>query len=174
MKVDVRNVSRAGEPLVCDVAAGAVGELCPGVRAADGIELSCLVRRLDDTVEVQGTVRGAYRVACSRCLAEFEQKFDVSVEGMFVMSDVRHDSEEENGSTGEDSYTYDGLEIDIVPMVRDELILDAPVKPLCSTKCKGLCSVCGSDLNRESCSCKMDDVDPRLAVLKDMFSDTDL
>jgi uncharacterized protein len=171
MNVDVCNVSRDGKPLECSVPAEEFGEIRPGVRVAGMVTLSCVARRQGHDVLVNGSASGEYGVACSRCLKEFGRKFEVAVEGTFVKAGEGHDDDAEDVPiwTGEDSYEYDGIDIDVVPMIRDELILDTPVKFLCDSECKGLCPSCGADLDSESCSCERDDVDPRLAVLKDMF-----
>ena len=46
-------------------------------------------------------------------------------------------------------------EVDISGDVRDELLIELPMNPLCKEACKGLCPVCGTDLNKKRCRCKM-------------------
>jgi len=169
MNVDVRNVSRDGKPVECSASAAEIGDLLPGIYITGTVDLSGTVYRTDDTVVVKGSVRAVYRAECSRCLVEFEQAVVVPVENTFVVTDAKDDAEKALFSADNDVYVYDGFEIDIVPMVRHELILNAPVKPLCSVECKGLCPVCGIDRNRESCRCEEENIDPRLAVLKDIL-----
>ena len=48
----------------------------------------------------------------------------------------------------------------------EQFVLSLPMKPLCRHECKGLCAVCGTNLNRGACDCKRDWEDPRLAPLK--------
>ena len=50
--------------------------------------------------------------------------------------------------------------------MREQFYLALPMKPLCGDDCKGLCPVCGTNLNRGTCDCKRDWEDPRLAALK--------
>jgi uncharacterized protein len=64
--------------------------------------------------------------------------------------------------------TYSGDEIDLSELLRESLLLELPMRPLCSDDCVGLCSVCGKNLNQGPCGCVHDDVDPRWAVLKDL------
>ncbi|MDF2674142.1 MAG: hypothetical protein K0R09_2410, partial [Clostridiales bacterium] len=59
--------------------------------------------------------------------------------------------------------------IDLKDMVMDNIILSMPIKFLCSPECRGLCPVCGKNLNKYQCNCNKNNVDPRLAVLKDLF-----
>lgn len=64
-----------------------------------------------------------------------------------------------------DLYGYDGEEIDLTPLFRDQIVLAVPFAPLCSEDCKGLCPQCGADRNLETCDCKPP-VDPRWAALQ--------
>jgi uncharacterized protein len=57
-------------------------------------------------------------------------------------------------------------EIDLDPIVLEQIVLQIPIKPLCREACKGLCPQCGADLNVESCECRVDSGDLRFAVLK--------
>jgi uncharacterized protein len=61
---------------------------------------------------------------------------------------------------------YDNDEIDLEQLMRERFEMSLPMKPLCSEDCRGLCPVCGTNLNRGSCDCKTDWEDPRLAALK--------
>ena len=62
----------------------------------------------------------------------------------------------------------DGM-LDIGSLAKEDVILELPSKLLCSPDCKGLCSICGKNLNEEECGCVDDVTDPRLAVLKDLL-----
>jgi uncharacterized protein len=49
------------------------------------------------------------------------------------------------------------------------MILEIPINPVCKEDCKGLCSVCGNNLNSEPCDHELDSIDPRMAVLKSLL-----
>jgi uncharacterized protein len=57
--------------------------------------------------------------------------------------------------------------LDLVPMVRELLLLDAPASPLCGPDCAGLCPTCGIDRNIDSCDCGAEPADPRWAALSE-------
>ena len=59
--------------------------------------------------------------------------------------------------------------IDITELLRDELLAAQPMKNLCKEDCKGLCPVCGANLNEGECGCEKFIVDPRLAALKNFY-----
>jgi uncharacterized protein len=63
---------------------------------------------------------------------------------------------------------YEGDEIDLTPLVREQIILTLPTRPLCREDCKGLCANCGANLNTQACRCTAHLDAPRLAVLKNL------
>src|SRR5262249_56846189 len=67
---------------------------------------------------------------------------------------------------------YDNEEIDLEQLIRERFEMSLPMKPLCVDDCRGLCPVCGANLNRGTCACKTDWEDPRLAVLKKLKADS--
>ena len=77
--------------------------------------------------------------------------------------------------TGEDANTElivkDGNEWDLTELVLSDILIDFPVAVLCSDDCKGLCSICGKNLNEEACSCVKDNWDSRFDILKNFKAD---
>jgi len=53
-------------------------------------------------------------------------------------------------------------------MVRDALLLELPLAPLCDAECAGLCATCGANRNQTRCSCVTTDLDPRWAALRSL------
>ena len=63
---------------------------------------------------------------------------------------------------------YDGDQIDVAPLVAEQLILALPSRALCREDCKGLCPNCGRNRNAEPCSCHQPQEDPRWEALKEI------
>ncbi len=99
---------------------------------------------------------------CHRCVKHFTKKIEGNIEEELVLND----SEE---SKTEDFYSINNYMIDLGEIVRSELTLSLPIKVICDDKCRGLCPVCGVDLNTEECTCEQDKIDPRLAKLKELL-----
>ncbi|MGH7769034.1 MAG: YceD family protein, partial [Candidatus Binatia bacterium] len=59
-------------------------------------------------------------------------------------------------------------EIQLTPLVREQVLLALPTRPLCDENCRGLCPKCGVDLNENSCRCSSSKGDPRMAFFRDM------
>jgi len=102
------------------------------------------------SVLVKGRLEGDIRQKCSRCLSDFESPVTTGFAVMF--RDAALISDEDRQS---DYYSYSNNEIDLYPYLRETLILEAPVKPVCSDECMGLCPVCGKNRNIEKCSCEI-------------------
>jgi len=101
--------------------------------------------RLDSLVEgilVSGQVQGVYDFDCSRCLSPFSEPFSVAVSEVLAY---------EGQPGAEDGYEISGDHAHLEPVVRDVVMLAMPLKPLCREDCKGLCPICGADLNAEDC-----------------------
>ena len=67
--------------------------------------------------------------------------------------------------TDPEAFPLEGEQLDLEPMVREVLVLDAPSSPLCRVDCAGLCPDCGIDRNTGSCSCNNTVADPRWGAL---------
>jgi uncharacterized protein len=114
-----------------------------------------------------GGVKTVLELPCSRCL----EPFTIAVDAPF---DLRYQPRAENTGEGEreiedDDLTtafYDNEEIDLGQLMREQFYLAVPMKPLCAESCRGLCPVCGTNLNAGTCSCTQRWEDPRLAALK--------
>ena len=105
-------------------------------------------------IVVNGVVTAEARGQCSRCLADL---------GLSISSDV--DEIYQRVPENDDVYPLEGDQLDLRPMVRETVLLAIPEAPLCSPACKGLCPVCGVDLNQATCGCSRPTADDRWSVL---------
>jgi uncharacterized protein len=126
-----------------------------------------MINKSDKAVWIRGRIEAEIILQCSRCLDNFRLPLDSGCEvTLFPFEEQTLPQEEElNREDLRSSYYYGG-EIDLSAIVREQILLDIPYKPLCRPSCKGLCPTCGEDLNRGSCSCKDDVLDERFAPLK--------
>ena len=78
---------------------------------------------------------------------------------------VREVSDEDN-----DSYiVVENESIDLDELFYSDIVLEIPISYVCKEDCKGLCPQCGKNLNKGSCDCKTNQIDPRLEVLKKLI-----
>jgi uncharacterized protein len=65
----------------------------------------------------------------------------------------------------------DNAHIDLQPLIREYALLEIPIKPVCKPTCKGLCSVCGEDLNKTDCGHKDVAEESPFSALKDLLGE---
>lgn len=132
-----------------------------------------------DNVFVRGELDGWVAVACGRCVGPVQVSLAEALHVTFMPSarmpaaddeaaEPAEDAEVELADDDLDLYPYEGEEVDLTPLLRDQVILAVPFAPLCKEDCRGLCPVCGTDLNNGSCTCDRTPVDPRWSALKNL------
>lgn len=117
----------------------------------------------DRTVYFQGLLEGRIARECVRCLSVFEESLNLPCLGLFKKTSrvkgvdiaggrhAQHQDEDRNDE--DDVYPIDANQVDLLPLIREHVILAAPFQALCSDACLGLCQGCGANLNTEKCSC---------------------
>ena len=128
------------------------------------------VSREYDNIRVTGRVTAPLALSCSRCLADITSFVDTSFTIFFRKDIAITSSAEDELELGEMdllSSSYSGDEIDLTHEIEEQVAMEIPLKPLCSDDCKGLCHVCGIDLNTSNCSCSREPVSLTFSSLKD-------
>ena len=113
--------------------------------------------------KASGDVKLVFGATCDRCLADTKVELDLVIDRVLT-------TDGEDGEEGsEDLYFLNGTVLDIEAFMYNEIIVNWPVKILCKDECKGVCPVCGQNLNEKECGCDTFVPDPRMAVIKDIF-----
>ncbi len=111
-------------------------------------EVKVLVEVYPDEVYCSGTVCYEVSAPCSRCLKPAEVKRAVEFDERFL-PDTRRDEEED------EALIYKCDKIDLSKFIDELIMTDMPYTLLCKDDCKGLCPVCGQDLNDKDCGHKI-------------------
>ena len=119
-----------------------------------------------DGVVVEGTITMPWRAPCRRCLVEVVGTARIDVD------EVYQDPSDVSVVDG-DAFPIEGDQIDLVPAVRELLLLELPDGVLCRDDCAGIRPVCGIDRNQASCDCDTTVRDERWAALADLELDDD-
>jgi len=115
---------------------------------------------------VRGSLAGPMELACGRCLESFAAPAAIDFDLLLVPGPATASAgEEELSRTDLDLDYYTGEIVDLETLLREQIILMMPLKPLCDEACKGLCPHCGANLNRETCVCKTGNVNSPFAQL---------
>lgn len=162
MKIDVSQLRR--EKGRIEGFSGGIPRLSLDVQGSDitfrDLEIKGQATNTGEGIFVQGTLKARADLTCSLCLKDFSTVLEIPfAENYYREGDpVPRVLEEEER-------LYQGDEIRLDDLITEGLLLALPMKPVCKTDCKGLCPVCGNDLNVRQCRCRKEEIDPRLAVL---------
>ena len=134
MKINVKRIPADGESLRGSEPASIMELDEPDVRFQHEVEYEFFAQVQGNALLVTGKLRTPATLRCSRCLKTFDQSVRVAE---FVFHQEL---------AGEDF-------VDLTANIREDIILELPQRALCQSDCKGLCPVCGKDLNEGACQC---------------------
>ncbi len=123
------------------------------------------IYRLNSQIAIDVDILYSYKENCHRCLKPTTNKVKTVLSGRLVKG--KEEDEEDQGLDELFYYQNDALDID--EYIYNQVVFSLPMKSLCSPNCKGLCSVCGVDLNYIKCDCDRENIDPRLEKLRNFF-----
>jgi uncharacterized protein len=124
------------------------------------------ISRTPQGLLVQTDVEALIESECVRCLTKTDQRLHADFTELYAFS-LR------NASESELILPEDGF-IDLGPIVREYLVLEIPINPLCRPDCSGICAVCGEPQGDQFHIHEMETGDPRLAVLKDLLNNQNM
>ena len=123
--------------------------------------------RTDRGVFAEGKLHSQVQLECARCLEIFSEPIDSHLEAQFSLPPVKP-QEEPTFPIG-----VKGI-LDLAKALREQILLDLPMRPLCRLDCPGFCIECGKNLNEGPCGCVQEIIDPRLASLKELLIETEI
>lgn len=126
------------------------------------------IMRIDNGVNVSiENLSTTLNLECQKCLKKYEYQLEIpEIERIFF------ENPEAQMDDPSEFFQIDlkSQKIDISDMLRQEIILHFPSVSVCSKSCKGLCPLCGTNLNEETCECKAtEDLKP-LSILKELYN----
>lgn len=126
----------------------------------------CIRNRGNRELEITGSWALTAVIPCSRCLREVPVRFDLQIDRE---ADMKQSEEERVQALDEQAY-IEGYSLNVDRLVYIELLLNWPSKVLCRPDCRGICSICGADLNEGDCGCRREELDPRMAKIQEVFN----
>lgn len=119
----------------------------------------------DKKLFIKGETSLTVVIPCDRCLEDVDTKMELAFEKNVNLSVEEPDADDES----DEANYIDGYHLDVEQLLYNEILIGWPAKVLCSDNCKGICSVCGQNLNKGSCDCEDTSLDPRMSVIRDVF-----
>lgn len=169
MRIKIKDIPDSGRALDTTFERAFLGDALQGFDAdlqnTQGFA-SIFLTRAGDQVFARGQLGGTVTLPCARCLTTTTLRIDVPLRITFTPEDEL--PAEDRVTDDVEFATHDRHYVVLDNILREALILAIPMTPLCRETCRGLCSVCGQDLNEGDCGCTPEPSDPRLAALKDL------
>jgi uncharacterized protein len=184
MRVNIDEIREAGLLRSWDVAREQLDDMVAGdragYRARGPAHVEAKLEKLERRVRISARAKAELSVPCGRCLSSVS--VDVPVDFELTLVPAEESAGEGDGGKDRDrgpvggsfapeqaeEETYAGKVIDLDPIVREQILLALPGYPVCGESCRGLCTVCGANLNERECGCDRHVPDPRWAGLKDV------
>lgn len=130
------------------------------VPAAAEVEAAADLDAVDGGITVAAVVEAPWVGECRRCLRPLSGTLRSEVREIY-----RPRAAGERPNDDEETYPLAGELLDLAPLVRDAVLLELPIAPLCAHDCAGLCPTCGAALDEGGCDCPPAGGDPRWAAL---------
>jgi uncharacterized protein len=150
-----------------------ISDLDPAISSLSTLDGEITMIRTQDGILVSGALHTTVELSCSRCLDLFAMPARFAIEEEFTPTiDIVTGAKlplsgEEEVATRIDAHHI----LDLTEVIRQDLLLALPMYPVCRSKCKGLCPHCGQNWNEGACECSLEEIDPRLAVLRQLLEE---
>lgn len=155
-------------PFEGEVVIDSINEHIDEFKIIDPIKYIGQIFKINGSYLVNADINYKYETKCDRCFETTIKEMTTSLSAR--LEDYSKDYEDnENEDEYDDIIYYNKGSLDLEEYILMEVASSLPMKTLCGETCKGICSVCGIDLNKESCTCQDDYIDPRFEQLKDFF-----
>lgn len=142
------------------------------INVVSPVDVNGTIYVIDDRLYINLGIKADMQVNCSRCLESFTYQFKSSINAEFVRDNSSTPPVEE---LDEDIIYYKESTVDLDELIKENIIMNIPMKLVCDKSCQGLCSICGKKLKDSSCDCYENEqsqneyLDPRLAKLKELL-----
>ncbi len=143
-------------------------------RIVDPISAALNLIPMPGGIMIRGTIKGDIEMPCNRCAEPMQVTLDAPIERFENSPDAAlgyHDDLDDDLDSEGEILSHIKIEnavpvLDLADLCWEEFMLALPLRPICATDCKGLCTICGTNLNENTCLCEQEGGDSRLAVLR--------
>lgn len=134
MKIAINQVPAEGLKLAQEIKSAELDLDTGLIKSGPAWQVQAMVTRITNALTVDLNIKGWLEADCSRCLSHYRWELDKNIRLNYSL---------------EQSDNF----IDLNPQIREEIILDYPIKLLCREDCRGLCLNCGKNKNEGGCNC---------------------
>ena len=162
MKINIASVLRndgASKTFSGELELGTFDYIGSTLSFENPLKIEGLVKNIGGAIDITATVTGDYKTDCSRCGKGVCEK---------LVADLFESLDSEFTDIDDECITVNGNVIDISGSIEAAVFGSIPMQFLCKDDCKGLCPVCGIDLNENECNCEVEVYDPRFAIFRNL------
>jgi uncharacterized protein len=173
MRIEVDKLNEAGIPFAVVYAPDELQLEDELTRVVSEAKLEGRASKRLGQIRLRGKINASVEVRCDRCITPVVVPVDADFDATYVPEAVLTTDAEATELQEDDLTfaTYEGDELDIDELAREQILLALPSRHLCREDCKGLCLTCGEDLNTQACHCEQQEIDPRWAALAALKKD---
>ncbi|GAB4355142.1 MAG: DUF177 domain-containing protein [Candidatus Abyssubacteria bacterium] len=153
MRVFIETIPEEGLHLDGEILASDILFDLPGYELIEPITITGTAVKVGEDVNVDATLHGQVNCECSRCLKSFTMAISLDFNVVYAPETERPKDETEIIEPDANLAFYKGDTVELLHEVRDLLLTHMPINPVCQEHCRGLCPVCGTDLNEAQCAC---------------------
>lgn len=156
MKLDLNELAaNAGKTYHYDIREDCASEEYTDLHCKEPIVGNADFTNTGNLILARGRFRTVVEIECSRCLGTATMPVEATIEEQFPITDMEAEvatPEEEMLDDEAQPLFVDNI-FDLSELIRQSVLVEVPIQPLCSEICKGLCPTCGHNLNEGPCDC---------------------
>ena len=176
MKLDLSEIAaHLGKRIKYDIDEKPIEDADSGLKCLEPVKGSVAFMNTGRTIDVRGKFQTAIELECGRCLGAYSMPIVAPIDEELPLEGVpwapeEPDDEEELPEDEKEPLFVDNI-FDLEEYLRQLILVNVPIKPLCSEECKGLCVHCGANLNDGSCECPPEGTDSPFGALAALLDD---
>jgi uncharacterized protein len=176
MKIDLNEVAtHLGKHISYVIDELPIDDPDSGVKCIEPIRGKATFGNTGRLLIVRGVFETIVELECARCLGQYPMKIESPIEEAFQLPgyvpDEDEAQEEEEAVEDDSEVLFVENMLHLTELLRQDILLAMPIKPICSEECKGLCPACGRNLNEGLCGCPPDAGESAFAELASLLEE---
>jgi uncharacterized protein len=172
MFLDIKDLAVRKQVIRKSYAPGSIDYQTTEIKQIEPLEVTATAELLEGTIRITGEIETKVEMVCARCLEPVVDEVHRSLDLFYSPLPKGERPEEAQLKEGDAEIGfYQGEGLFLADVLREQVLLALPMKVICRSDCRGLCSNCGANLNHEECRCETHPTDPRLAPLARLKQD---
>ena len=162
MKVNIQNISEGIYENSEELSSEEI-ELSEPVDFIGKLLVNVFVDNFEDSYRIKIGIKTELKQQCDRCLENYKSMFDATGEQIYQIGTGDYEDDDI------EILPKNTKEIDLNNLINEVFLINRPIQNTCNDDCRGLCADCGKNLNKTTCNCKQESIDPRLEKLKTLI-----